>query len=96
VDIVLRGVVTARDRGCDDRCTLTHGDTMKKIRLNPDHLRVESFATAIESRNRGTVAAHSGSTDPGNVFTVQLDCTNNEVCHSVASCVDNAPDSFYC
>ena len=37
---------------------------MKKLSLNPEALRVESFATAAEESKRGTVLAN-GYTDPG-------------------------------
>jgi hypothetical protein len=66
---------------------------MNKIRLNPDHLRVESFATATESRNRGTVAAHQ-QTYQGCEFTLEVDCTHVGICDSAYDCKDNAPQSL--
>ena len=48
---------------------------MRKLLLNPDQLRVESFSTQAPSAARGTVAAHLGTvlncqTDPAICGTV--------------------------
>jgi hypothetical protein len=66
---------------------------MRKLSLNPDQLRVESFATQPVPDGRGTVAAHAGSvlncppgpTDPPACGTVMrmscyASCTDPEIC----------------
>lgn len=64
---------------------------MKKLSLNPEQLRVESFATDAPAAGRGTVAAHEGTvlgcqTDPpycGTVMRAQScasSCTDPEIC----------------
>ncbi|HSU17197.1 hypothetical protein [Longimicrobium sp.] len=46
---------------------------MRKIRLNPDQLRVESFATRAAAHERGTVRAHDDASGPSCPYACTLD-----------------------
>jgi hypothetical protein len=45
----------------------------KKIRLNPDALRVESFAAAVVDTERGTVRAYAGASGQSCPYACTLD-----------------------
>lgn len=61
---------------------------MKKLQLDLDALRVESFAAADQPSVRGTVAAHQMSGVP---FTYQVNCTWDAECMSQSRCPDEIP-----
>lgn len=54
---------------------------MKKLRLDPDSLRVESFAAERGTRSRGTVAANSFVTFNGQVCSGEAtpNCVSTDV-----------------
>lgn len=64
---------------------------MKKLQLDLDALRVESFVAADQSAERGTVAAHQMSGVP---FTQQINCTWDAQCMSYSRCPDAIPYSY--
>lgn len=71
------------------RGTPTHNQkTMKKIRLEVDALRVESFETAEEERPRGTVVANNASNDESCRESFCLgDCSMYDGCSNNPTCV---------
>ena len=60
---------------------------MKKIKLDPEHLRIDTFAVTPDRRGRdGTVRAHS----PG--FTFQWCCSTAEpICRTNEGCYTEGP-----
>lgn len=46
---------------------------MRKIRLNPDTLRVETFETAAAEREQGTVHAHAAASGQSCTYNCTLD-----------------------
>jgi hypothetical protein len=48
---------------------------MKKLSLNVDSLKVESFDTSKREQGEGTVAAHAAITFPAPVETCAYHCT---------------------
>lgn len=55
---------------------------MKKIRLNPDALRVETFETDAVAGAQGTVHAHEGASG----VSCTYNCTQGELTCGVAGC----------
>lgn len=47
---------------------------MRKLKLNVEMLRVESFDTADDAEERGTVVAHSGWTNCGGLTCLMSLC----------------------
>jgi hypothetical protein len=63
---------------------------MKKIRLEVDALRVESFETAEEERPRGTVVANDASADGSCRDSFCLGgCSYYEGCSNNGTCVES-------
>lgn len=63
---------------------------MKKIRLDVDALRVESFGTAKEEAPRGTVHAHTGGCagwSAGPTGCGEWTCLNYGSCDPYAECL---------
>jgi hypothetical protein len=67
---------------------------MKKLTLNLEHLKVESFETDRAPGSRGTVQANSGSLEPTGrgvcnptlitgCLTCPIDCTADGTCHQL-------------
>ena len=63
---------------------------MAKIRLDVDALRVETFVTASDGSERGTVHGRSGEPEPGDAVFLPVtdwktcqggDCTARTLCH---------------
>jgi hypothetical protein len=65
---------------------------MKKLSLNPDQLRVESFATQAVPDGRGTVAAHAGTVGTCPVPTAQPWCGTVMRLQSCASSCTQDPE----
>ncbi|HEX8694799.1 MAG TPA: pinensin family lanthipeptide [Longimicrobium sp.] len=72
---------------------------MKKLQLNVESLRVESFVTDATTESRGTVHAHSTHSKDSACQTYGTTCwagcggiSGNETCHScnyaVSECID--------
>jgi len=58
---------------------------MKKLKLDLDIVRVESFATAAEETRRGTVGGH---------ISIGVSCYETDCCSDVSDCCP--ADTSYC
>jgi hypothetical protein len=74
---------------------------MKKVRLQAEDLKVESFATAEAGAVRGTVQAHNTwdicqyTMDPANLqcYSYAVECPPSRV---PTNCTDSQPTNYYC
>ncbi|HEY0018031.1 MAG TPA: hypothetical protein VGC13_17075 [Longimicrobium sp.] len=64
---------------------------MKKLQLDLDALRVDSFVAADTPAERGTVPAYQMSGVP---FTQQNNCTWDALCMTYSRCPDAIPYSY--
>jgi hypothetical protein len=58
---------------------------MKKLLLNAEELRVESFPTAVAAEERGTVQAHFAT--QGHTCVVETACAGRSCYSFVATCL---------
>ena len=65
---------------------------MKKMNLNADELRVESFAIAVERAENGTVKGHAGSNRPSCDGTCDATCQT----YACACLVSIGPTYCFC
>jgi hypothetical protein len=65
---------------------------MKKMKLNADELRVESFAIVAESAENGTVKGHAGTTRPSCGDTCAATCQT----YACACLVSIGPTYCFC
>jgi hypothetical protein len=68
--------------------TVEYGGAMRKVSLNPDQLRVESFTTEEVSASRGTVDAHARTPIDCPVQTAPPACGTVMRMSCYASCTD--------
>jgi hypothetical protein len=66
---------------------------MKKLELNLDEIRVESFHPAAPEGRAGTVRGHGSSEDPSCTYENRSECVN---CNTIYSCNITCFDSCSC